>query len=159
MEQIVRVVERVAGFFLALIALLIFLSVLLRFFFSANLPDAFDFSGYLQAIAIFWGLAVTTYRGGHIGVDLLWEVASERGKWLIDLFARIVTTAAFAFLAWRLFARLPSMIDSNQVTNELAVRIWPFYLAAVLGTAACVLVSTIALVQMFTKPAAGQGHG
>ena len=157
MEFIARMVERAAGLFLALVALLIFLSVVLRYGFSINLPDAFDLSQYLQGIAIMWGLAVATYRGGHIVVDLLWEMASSAGKKVIDVFARLTMTAFFFLLALRLFLRLPSVMASRQVTTELGLPIWPFYLAASLGILACLLVSLIALAQAATR--SGDLHG
>ena len=152
MEFIVRVVERIAGMFLGLVALLVFLSVVLRYGFSINLPDAFDLSQYLQGIAIMWGLAVATHRGGHIVVDIVWEAAGPLGKRAIDIFARAITTAFFASLAYWLFARLPGFIASGRITTELGLPIWPFYLAASIGVLACVVVSLIALFQSATRP-------
>jgi TRAP-type C4-dicarboxylate transport system permease small subunit len=152
MEFAVRMVERVAGTFLAAVALLIFFSALLRYGFSINLPDAFDLSQYLQGIAIMWGLAVATYRGGHIVVDLLWELAGPEGKRRIDVFARLVMTAFFFLLALWMFLRLPAFIDSGRVTTELGLPIWPFYLAASLGVLACVVVSLICLMRAATRP-------
>jgi TRAP-type C4-dicarboxylate transport system permease small subunit len=157
MESAVRMVERVAGVFLAAVALLIFLSALLRYGFSVNLPDAFDLSQYLQGIAIMWGLAVAIWRGGHIAVDLLWEFADAAGKRAIDVFARLVTTAFFFLLALWLFLRLPNMMSSGRVTTELGLPIWPFYLAASLGVLACLVVSLICVVQAVTRP--GNHHG
>jgi TRAP-type C4-dicarboxylate transport system permease small subunit len=157
MEFTVRTVERVAGMFLGIIALLVFLSVVLRYVFAINLPDAFDLSQQLQGIAIMWGLAVATYRGGHIVVDLLWEAAGPRGKRAIDVFARLITTAFFALMAYWLLARLPGFMASRRVTVELGLPIWPFYLAASLGVLACVVVSLIALFQSAMRP--GDHHG
>jgi TRAP-type C4-dicarboxylate transport system permease small subunit len=159
MEFVVRMVERVAGLFLALVALLIFLSVVLRYVFATNLPDAFDLSQYLQGIAIMWGLAVATYRGGHIAVDLLWEAAGPAGKRCIDIFARLVMTAFFFLLALWLFLRLPNVMASGRVTVELGLPIWPFYLAASLGVLACVVVSLIALAQAATSSGQGDLNG
>jgi TRAP-type C4-dicarboxylate transport system permease small subunit len=157
MEFAVRMVERVAGVFLAAVALLIFLSAVLRYGFSVNLPDAFDLSQYLQGIAIMWGLAVATWRGGHIVVDLLWEVSGPAGRRAIDVFARLVTTAFFFLLALWLFLRLPNFMSSGRVTTELGLPIWPFYLAASLGVLACLVVSLICLLQAATRP--GEHHG
>ncbi len=152
MELIVRMVERIAGLFLGLVAVLVFLSVVLRYGFSVSLPDAFDLCQYLQGIAIMWGLAVATYRGGHIVVDILWEVAGRNGKRAIDIFARLVMTAFLFLLALRLFLRLPQFMASGQVTTELGLPIWPFYLVVSLGVLACVVVSLIALIQASTRP-------
>jgi TRAP-type transport system small permease protein len=152
MEAAVRMVERIAGMFLAVVALLIFLSALLRYGFSINLPDAFDLSQYLQGVAIMWGLAVATWRGGHIVVDLLWEASGPPGKRAIDIFARLVTTGFFFLLALWLFLRLPNLMSSGRVTTELGLPIWPFYLAAALGVLACLVVSLVGVLQAVTRP-------
>ncbi len=36
------------------------------------IPDSFDIGRMLLGILIFWGIAATSYRGGHITVDLIW---------------------------------------------------------------------------------------
>ena len=69
-----------AALFLLLIALLVTINVMLRYFFSIEIPDWFDFSRQLQAIALFWGIAVTTYRARHISVDIVWEHLGPAGR-------------------------------------------------------------------------------
>ena len=96
-------------------------------------------------------------RGGHIGVDLAWEMAGAAGKRAIDLFARLVTTAFFFLLALWLFLRLPGYMSNGRVTTELGLPVWPFYLAAALGVLACVVVSLICLVPAATQPGNGNG--
>ena len=66
--------------FVGIVALNIFVSVLLRKFFSTSIPDSYDFGRMLLGILIFWGIAATSYRGGHITVDLIWAAAGPRWK-------------------------------------------------------------------------------
>jgi len=40
--------------------------------FNYSIPDSFDIGRLLLGILIFWGIAATSYRGGHITVDLVW---------------------------------------------------------------------------------------
>src|SRR5262249_40348757 len=68
----------------------IFLAVLLRNLFAVSLPDAFDFGRLLLGILIFWGIAATSYRGGHITVDLVWANVGPRWQRSIDVFATLV---------------------------------------------------------------------
>ena len=63
-------IELIAAFFVGVVAADIFISVLLRYFFSYQIPDSYDFGRLLLGILIFWGIAATSYRGGHITVDL-----------------------------------------------------------------------------------------
>src|ERR1044071_1130451 len=87
MDRFIDGIELVAAIFVGLVAADIFISVLLRYFFSMQIPDGYDFGRLLLGILIFWGIAATSYRGGHITVDLLWTGAGPRMKRFIDVFA------------------------------------------------------------------------
>jgi len=60
------------GVFVGIVAADIFISVLLRYFFSLSIPDGLRLRRLLLGILIFWGIAATSYRGTHITVDLVW---------------------------------------------------------------------------------------
>ena len=72
MDRFIDAIELIAAFFVGLVAADVFISVLLRYFFSVSIPDSYDFGRLLLGILIFWGIAATSYRGTHITVDLLW---------------------------------------------------------------------------------------
>ncbi|MCC6212568.1 MAG: TRAP transporter small permease [Burkholderiales bacterium] len=152
MERIVLWVERIAGASLAAVALLVFAGVTMRDLFGTNLPDNFDFSRYLQAIAIFWGLAVATYRNAHILVDVVYEISGAPLRRAIDLFATFVSAAFMALFAYMLVVRFPSVIREHQLTSDLGLRVWPFFAVASLGIVAAAAVALIRL----TKLARGQ---
>ena len=71
MDRFIDGIELVAAIFVGLVAADTFISVILRKFFSTSIPDSYDFGRMLLGISIFWGIAATSYRGGHITVDLV----------------------------------------------------------------------------------------
>jgi TRAP-type C4-dicarboxylate transport system permease small subunit len=148
MEKLVLWVERMAGASLAAVALLVFGSVMLRDLASVDLPDSFDFSRYLQGIAIFWGLAVTTYRNAHIVVDLVWELSGSVWRRAIDLFACTVSVSFMALFAWMLVTRFPAVLQAHQLTSDLRLPIWPFYAVATAGIVAASVVGIIRLLEI-----------
>jgi TRAP-type C4-dicarboxylate transport system permease small subunit len=154
MERVVLWVERVAGASLAAVALLVFLSVSLRNFFSVDLPDSFDFSRYLQGIAIFWGLAVATYRNAHISVDVVWELAGRRTRRAIDVLSSLVNLAFMALFAYMLVERLPVVQRAHQLTSDLKLPVWPFYVVLAAGTVATAVVATIRVLELLRGRAA-----
>jgi len=85
MDRFIDTIEWLAAAFVGIVALDIFVSVLLRYFFSISIPDSYDFGKLLLGILIFWGIAATSYRGSHITVDLVWSACGKRGKRLIDI--------------------------------------------------------------------------
>jgi len=148
MERVVLWVERMAGASLAAVALLVFGSVMLRDLASVDLPDSFDFSRYLQGIAIFWGLAVTTYRNAHIVVDLVWELSGSVWRRAIDLFACTVSVSFMGLFAWMLVVRFPAVQHAHQLTSDLRLPIWPFYAIATAGIVAATVVGIIRLLEI-----------
>lgn len=154
MERVVLWVERVAGASLAAVALLVFLSVALRDFFSVDLPDSFDFSRYLQGIAIFWGLAVATYRNAHIAVDVVWELSGSAARRAIDLFASLVNLLFMGVFAYMLVERLPVVQRAHQLTSDLKLPIWPFYVVLTAGIVATAVVGAIRVLELLRGRAA-----
>src|SRR5215475_14328004 len=90
MDRFINGIELIAAVFVGIVAADIFVSVLLRYFFSISIPDGYDFGRHLLGIPIFWGIAATSYRGAHITVDLGWELSGPRGRRIIDVFATVV---------------------------------------------------------------------
>ncbi|MBI1725774.1 MAG: TRAP transporter small permease [Candidatus Rokubacteria bacterium] len=154
MERVVLWVERVAGASVAAVALLVFVSVTLRDLFSVDLPDSFDFSRYLQGIAIFWGLAVATYRNAHIAVDVVWELSGSAWRRAIDLFASIVNLLFMGLFAYMLVERFPVVQRAHQLTSDLKLPIWPFYVVLTAGIVATAAVGLIRVVELLRGTAA-----
>ena len=90
MDRFIDSIEWIAAIFVGIVAADVFLSILLRYFFSIQIPDSYDFGQLLLGVLIFWGIAATSYRGTHITVDLVWSAAGPRYQRLIDIFATLV---------------------------------------------------------------------
>jgi TRAP-type C4-dicarboxylate transport system permease small subunit len=115
MKRLLAATETVAAVFLLLIALLTAGNVLLRDLFAIQVPDWFDGSKLLMCIALFWGMAVTTYHSGHICVDALWEHLGAANRRRVDLLAGAVTVVFLAPMAWMVW---------NKVANIAALGVW-----------------------------------
>ena len=90
MDRFIDGIEWIAALFVGVVALDIFVTVLLRYFFAVSIPDSYDFGKQLLGILIFWGIAATSYRGTHITVDLVWSSVGPRAQRYIDIFATLV---------------------------------------------------------------------
>ena len=76
-------------------------------------------------------MAITTFRGAHISVDLLWEYCGAANKRRIDIAAGVFVLLFFALLAWMTWQKV---FDSgSQVTADLRLPLAYFYAAAALG--------------------------
>ncbi len=89
-DRFIDAIELIAALFVGIVAADIFISVLLRYFFSVSIPDSYDFGRLLLGVLIFWGIAATSYRGTHITVDLLYANVGPKLQRVIDVFATLV---------------------------------------------------------------------
>jgi TRAP-type C4-dicarboxylate transport system permease small subunit len=144
MKRALAAIETVAAFFLLAIALLTAGNVLLRDIFSVQIPDWFDGARMLQGIALFWGVALATYYGSHICVDLLWEHLQPRGRRTLDLVATAVTFAFLVPLAWMVWSKVGS--TGTQGTMDLRLPLVWFYAVAAVGASVAALLAGVRLV-------------
>lgn len=149
MDRFILGVERAAGLFLAVIAALTFISASGRYLFAWQIPDWFILACLFQGIAIFWGMACTTWSGKHIVVDLLWEWGGPRARLAIDVFATLVSFAFLAVFAWMLGLKVESTFASNQVSSDVGFVLWPFHALAALGVVAGAVLALLRLFHLY----------
>lgn len=135
-------VEFAAGAFIAILAVLTFVAVLLRYFFSTAIPDSYDLLQQFLGISMFWGLCIVGFSGRHITVDILWTSLSPKGKWLLDIFAAAVTLVSMTVFTWMMGLKVLDTRADNILTYDLKTPLWVYYFVGWLG----LLVGSIVLL-------------
>jgi TRAP-type C4-dicarboxylate transport system permease small subunit len=157
LRRVVQLVDAAAAIFLAVITLLTFAAVVMRYLLQMPFPGSFDVSRLLLGVAIFWGIAAAAYRKDHIQVDLFWQVLPPFGRRMLDVFSDIVFAIFIGAMAWMLFWQVDRVRLSRQTTFELAIPIWPFYGIAWLGIGLCLLVLIARILRGLTTPVSDAG--
>src|SRR5499426_602130 len=152
MDRIIDTIEAIAALFVGLVALDIFLSVFLRRFFSVQIPDSYDVGRMLLGILIFWGIAATSYRGGHITVDLVWANVGPKYQRMIDVFATLVLLFVVTVQTWTLFDKVRGTYNDNVLTFDLHMPTWPFFALAWAGDVSAVLLIAIRTYRLIFHP-------
>jgi len=153
-DRLINSIEWLAAIAVGIVALNIFINVLLRKFFSTSIPDYYDFGRMLLGILIFWGIAATSYRGGHITVDLLWGAVGPRAKRVIDVFATLVLLFVVIVQTVMLFDKVWQTYIDHVLTYDLNLPTWPFYAVAWTGDACAVILIAIRTWRLVFNPAA-----
>jgi TRAP-type C4-dicarboxylate transport system permease small subunit len=151
-DRFIDTIELIAAFFVGIVAADIFISVLLRYFFSVQIPDAYDFGRLLLGILIFWGIAATSYRGGHITVDLIWANVGPRYQRWIDVFATLVLLFVVAVQTWTLFDKVRGTYNDNVLTFDMHMPTWPFFAVAWIGDVSAVVLIAIRTWLLIVEP-------
>jgi TRAP-type C4-dicarboxylate transport system permease small subunit len=151
-DRIIAVIEWTAAVFVGLVAADIFISVILRKFFNTSIPDSYDAGRLLLGVLIFWGIAATSYRGGHITVDLLWTSSGPRMRRFIDIFATLVLLFVVIVQTTMLFDKVSHTYADNVLTYDLNLPTWPLFAIAWLGDAAAVVLIAIRTWRLIFHP-------
>ena len=152
MDRFIDTIEWIAAGFVGLVAIDIFVSVMLRYFFSVSIPDSYDFGKNLLGILIFWGIAATSYRGTHITVDLVWSSVGPRAKRAIDIFATLVLLFVVTVQTTMLFDKVRLTYQDNVLTYDLHLPTWPFAAVAWLGDVSAVLLIAVRTYRLIFHP-------
>ena len=152
MDRMINTIEWLAAMFVGIVALNIFIAVVLRKFFNTSIPDSYDFGRMLLGILIFWGIAATSYRGGHITVDLVWTAAGPRMKRVIDVFATVVLLFVVAIQTATLFDKVRGTYVDHVLTYDMNIPVWPFYAVAWLGDVSAVVLIAIRTWRLIFSP-------
>ena len=129
-----------------------FVSVLLRYFFSISIPDAYDFGRLLLGILIFWGIARDQLsRHPHHGRPALGECQPAMATRRSTSSPRSSCLFVVAVQSWTLFDKVSTRAD-NVLTFDLRIPIWPFFAIAWLGDVSAVLLIAVRTYRLIFHP-------
>ena len=152
MDRIIAGIEGAAAAFIGLVALDVFVSVGLRYAFGWSIPDSYDFGRLLLGILIFWGIAATSYRGGHITVDLIWANVGPKYQRMIDVFATLVLLFVVTVQTYTLFDKVRGTYYDHVLTFDLRLPTWPFFAVAWIGDVSAVLLIAVRTYRLIFQP-------
>ena len=152
MDRFIDSIEWIAAIFVGVVAVDVFTTIFLRYFFSIQIPDSYDFGQQLLGILIFWGIAATSYRGTHITVDLLYANVGKTWQRVMDVFATLVLLFVVSVQTYTLFDKVISTRADNVQTFDLRLPIWPFFALAWIGDVAAVLLIAVRTYRLIFHP-------
>jgi len=152
MDRFIDSIEWIAAIFVGVVAADVFISIMLREFFSYSIPDSYSFGQQLLGILIFWGIAATSYRGTHITVDLVYANIPPRWQRAMDVFATLVLLFVVTVQTYTLFDKVVTTYQANVQTFDLRVPVWPFFAVAWVGDVAAVLLIAVRTYRLIFHP-------
>ena len=152
MDRFIDSIEWIAAVLVGVVAADVFISIMLRYFFSIQIPDSYDFGQLLLGITIFWGIAATSYRGTHITVDLIYANVSKLWQRVMDVFATLVLLFVVLVQTWTLFDKVITTRADNVQTFDLRIPVWPFFALAWIGDVAAVLLIAVRTYRLIFHP-------
>jgi TRAP-type C4-dicarboxylate transport system permease small subunit len=99
--------------------------------------------GFLATLAVVMAMPYTHQVQGHIGVEIVVRLFSEKTQIIIDICTGIVSLILFAVVTWRMTVYANTMQASGEVSMNLEL---PEHFI-IYVTAACLLIFTLVILQ------------
>jgi len=99
--------------------------------------------GFMATLAVVMALPYTHQVNGHIGVELVVRLLSERAQTIIDICTGILSLGLFVLVTWRMIVYARTMQESGEVSMNLEL---PEHLI-IYAAAFCLLVFTLNILQ------------
>ena len=109
--------------------------VLMRYLFNRPLPGHLELTQLLIAPAVFLALSWVQARRGHVGMDLLHEKLSPRGRAAADCITLALALATFAVITWFSARSTWTAWDVGDVTPTANITTWWSRAAVPVGSA------------------------
>jgi len=112
-------------------------------FFGHPIFGSVELVGFMAALSVAMALPYTHQAQGHIGVEILVRLMSERTRKTIDLVTNFLALVLFAVVTWRMALYARTMKNAGEVSMNLQIpSSW------IIGVVAfCFLVFTLGIVQ------------
>jgi len=104
-----------------------------RYLFNRPLLGAVEMSEFLMVFLSFGALALAELRNSHITVDFFVCTLPKRAQALLEAVVALIGIAFWSFVAWRAAVHSSRLFNNGEVTANLTLPTWPFYLAVVVG--------------------------
>lgn len=150
-EKISKLLNVIAGTALTFIMLLTVSDVVLRYF-GKPIVGTFEMVGLGGAVAIAFGIPVTSFYRGHIFVDFFVQKFSKTGQNLVNLITRAASFAIFIWIADNLFLYSSDLLRSGEVTLTRQI---PFYPIG-FSIGVCCIIQCLVLIGDVMKIFGGQ---
>lgn len=126
-----RVFDVIAGVLMVVIMMVVVLDVSLRYLFRSPLIWAYDLIGlYLMAGVFFLSISGTYAAHKHIGLDILVQRFSPRGRRWAEVLTSVVSIPLFFLITWVGVVRAHENFVSGDATSGLIA--WPTWIASAL---------------------------
>jgi TRAP-type C4-dicarboxylate transport system permease small subunit len=99
--------------------------------------------GFMATLAVVMALPYTHQVNGHIGVELVVRLLSEKAQSIMDICTGVVSLILFAIVTWRMTVYARTMQESGEVSMNLEL---PEHLI-IYVSAFCLLVFTLNILQ------------
>jgi TRAP-type C4-dicarboxylate transport system permease small subunit len=150
-EKLSKLMNVIAYTALTFIMLLTVADVILRFF-GHPIVGTFEMVGLGGAVAIGFGIPLTSWLRAHIYVDFIIQKFPNWGKNTMNILTRVISIVLFVLIGYNLFIYATDLYKSGEVSLTRQI---PFYPVAY-GMGVCCFIQCLVLITDIIKVVGGK---
>lgn len=131
-ELLKKIEQYFIGILLLIVAVVLFISVVLRLFYS-SIMWAEEFARYAVVWITFVGASVCIYKGAHIGIDVFLQMLSNKGKKVLLVFTIIFSTIFALLFTYSSFKITMNIHETKQYSSTMGIPMSLAYAAMPIG--------------------------
>lgn len=131
-QMIQKLSYTIAGFSIFAVIVLIFINVLCRYFFLYSLPWCDELTRYMFIATTFFTLNIMVAQNAALRADILDNFLSEKGKFILNMFSKVVTVIALAAFTYSGF-QFTIVAGATSVSPSLRLPMYYVYMLMPLG--------------------------
>ena len=151
MDRFIDAIEWIAAIFVGIVAADIFISVLLRYFFSTSIPDSYDLGRMLGIPHLLGHCGDQLPRHAHHRRPALF-LGRPRAQRIMDVFATSVLLFVVSVQTYTLYDKVQQTRIDNVLTYDLNLPTWPAFALAWIGDVSAVLLVAIRTYRLIFHP-------
>ncbi len=118
-EKTTELMALFAGYGILAVAIVVSLDVILRKYAGFTLKGADEYSGYMLALCLSWGMAYALLQRQHIRIDVLYRMAPLRVRAILDVTALVSMLALSLYFVQQGYGLLAESIELGSVANTV----------------------------------------
>lgn len=127
-----------------MLVVLIMTEIIGRSFFDYSTMLADEYSGYFYLASVFFGLAYTFSKDGHIRINIITARLSESKRRWIDIFAGVLNSAILIFAVYYCYKFMMDSKEMEMVSENVSeTPLWLTQIPMSIGLGIFIIVSVI----------------
>jgi tripartite ATP-independent transporter DctM subunit len=135
----VRIITGIGAVTLTGLVFFTFVDVVLRYIFNRPTVGGFELSEYATAIIVATSISYTTFKKGHIGVNLVIQKLSQKRREIINTVTWFLSLMIFVLITWQTILYAKELSKTFQASASLHIPTPPFVLMVAVASAAASL--------------------
>ena len=154
-ERVLHLGALLGGFVLFAIMLLVSVSVFFRYALNQPILGNQELVEIGMSVVVMLAMPYAGLTNQHIRVDILDHRLGSAGRFVCDLFARVISILVLGLLVRKAWSKALDAHEYGDVTNMIEVPVWIAYGAITLGMGFFILVLVLQLFLQFRRGIAG----